>query len=185
MTTPSDINRHALLAIVEALRNDDVRVLEQFGLSGIDEELADSIRNLSLAELSCLSDFRVQIAQITFDLRSLALFLKFAAGKSYEDYLISKAIRLGIRQHQLEQLKGTTRREFDERRRRIGIAEHSRGRIVHLNEKDEQILFRAWDKHKSITDTLDRYVTVSEETGIPIDRAWATLYASIDSNDDN
>lgn len=136
---------------------------------------AEKIKALSMMDFSCADEFRSPIARISVDERLLNLFIQFANSKSRDEILITQAIRAGIRQSQLESLKGTSRREYDDKRKRMGLPEHSKGRIEQLSMEDELILLREWEKLSDIPDELERYVVLNQRTGISIDRAWITV----------
>lgn len=171
----STINQQALIVAADALRSDDITTLKEMGLVGLTESLATKLKQLTLQEITCTREFKASLASITIDHRNIELFIDFASRKTDEDHLITKAIMGGIRQSQLEVLKGTTRREYDERRKRLGLQVHTKGRIEQLNEEDELLVFREWEKLSSIQDPLVRYVELYEKTNISIDRAWVSL----------
>lgn len=169
------INQQVLLAAADALRNQDAHLLNQLGLSNIDEATATQLKAVTADRLSCLSNFKGTLFQMRLDTNGLKLFLGFANDKVEEDDLISRAIRAGLRQPMLEELKGVTRREFSARRERMGMPDHSRGRIEVLNEEDELLVLRTWDTLKHHTDPLERFMALHEATGISLDQAYITL----------
>ena len=171
----SSINQQALIVAAEALRSDDVSTLSELGLDDLTEALAMKLKQLTLQEITCTGEFRAPIARVSIDRRNIELFINYAAGKTAEDALVSKAIKGGIRQSQLETLKGTSRREYDERRKRLGLQEHTKGRIEQLNEEDEFLVIREWEKLKDILDPLSKLVELHERTQIRIDSAWVAL----------
>lgn len=177
-TTPRDIrvlNQQALLLAVEALRNNDQRLLNQLGLEHADEALAKQLRDLNASNFTCVQDFRGTLVQVKFDTRQLKLFVDLASTKTSEDDQINDGIRAGLRQPMLEELKGITRREYTSRRMRMGLPEHSKGRIENLSEDDEIKVLRTWKTLESIDDPLKRWLKLHEITGIQLDRAWLVI----------
>lgn len=169
------INQQAIMLAVSAIQRDDARTLEQMGLAEIDSELARQLKELQMDHLSCLVDFRGSLLHCQIDKRQLKMFVNMASEKTREDDQINKAIRAGIRQPVLEELKGVTRRDFTGRRERMEIPEHSKGRIENLNEDDEISVLRAWTKHQLIEDPLTRLLAVYDDTQISLDRAWIAI----------
>lgn len=177
-TTPRDIrvlNQQALLLAVEALRNNDQRLINQLGLDGADESLARKLRDLNASNFTIVQDFRGTLLQVKFDTRQLQLFVDLASTKTNEDDQVNQAIRAGLRQPMLEELKGTTRREYTTRRTLMGLPEHSKGRIENLSEEDEIKVLRTWKSLESIADPLERWLKLHEITGIQLDRAWLVV----------
>lgn len=175
----SAINQQAVILAVQAVQKDDYRLLTQFGLTGLDVELTQQLKNLNVDSLSSINDFRGSLLQLKFDARQLRVFIKMAQEKSREDDQINKAIRAGIRQPTLEELKGTSRREFTARRVRMGLPDQSKGRIENLSEEDELLVLRTWSKLSSIDDPLGRLLALFDETKISLDRAWITIRQAI------
>lgn len=177
-TTPRDIrvlNQQALLLAVEALRNNDQHLLNQLGLEHADEALAKQLRDLNASNFTCVQDFRGTLVQVKFDTRQLKLFVDLASTKTSEDDQINDGIRAGLRQPMLEELKGITRREYTARRMRMGLPEHSKGRIENLSEDDEIKVLRTWKTLESLDDPLERWLKLHEITGIQLDRAWLVI----------
>lgn len=177
-TTPRDIrvlNQQVLLLAVEALRNNDQRLISQLGLDGADESLARQLRELNASKFTIVQDFRGTLVQVKFDTRQLQLFVELASSKTNEDDQVNQAIRAGLRQPMLEELKGITRREYTSRRTLMGLPEHSKGRIENLSEEDEIKVLRTWKSLESIADPLERWLTLHEVTGIQLDRAWLVV----------
>lgn len=171
----SVLNQQAVILAVQAIQRDDFKLLTQFGLSGLDGELAQQLKDLNIDHLSSINDFRGSLLQLKFDPRQLRVCIKMALEKTREDDQVNKAIRAGIRQPTLEELKGTTRREFTARRERMGLQEHCKGRIENLNEEDELLVLRSWAKLKHINDPLTRLLALHDETQISLDRAWVAI----------
>jgi hypothetical protein len=177
-TTPRDIrvlNQQALLLAVEALRNNDQRLITQLGLDGANESLARQLRELNASNFTVVQDFRGTLVQVKFDTRQLQLFVELASSKTNEDDQVNQAIRAGLRQPMLEELKGTTRREYTSRRTLMGLPEHSKGRIENLSEEDEIRVLRTWKSLESVSDPLERWLKLHELTGIQLDRAWLVV----------
>lgn len=169
------INQQAILAAAEALRNDDIQLLNQLGLSGIDQSLAMQLKALSADRLACLPRFKGCLFQMRLDESSLKHYLTFADIKVGEDELINRAIKAGIRQPMLEELKGISRRDYAERRARMGLPEQNRGRIENLNEEDEVRVYVVWEKLKHVDDPLLRLLMLHEETAISLDQAYTSI----------
>ncbi len=171
----TSLNHQALLAIAEALRNGDNQMLMQLGLTNMDHHVSSELKGLSADRVACLPNFKGSLFQINIDQTALQMFLNFAKTKVSEDDLINQAILAGLRQPMLEQIKGISRREFAARRQRLGLPEHSRGRIEVLSEKEEIAVLRAWEKLKHVDDVLERLLALHEETGVSLDQAWITI----------
>lgn len=169
------LNQQALVLAVEAIRNEDAALLAQLGLSDIDEPLFEKLKYINISTLTCTRDFRGQLVKVKFDPRQLDLFLSMALSKTEEDEQISKAIRAGLRQPMLEELKGVSRREYTNRRLRMGLPDHSKGRIENLDEEDELVVLQAWKRLENIDSLFDRYLALFDETQISLDRAWLVI----------
>lgn len=169
------INQQALLAAAEALRNEDIQLLNQLGLDNIDQGLATQLKSLSADRLACLPKFKGCLFQLKVDANSLKHYLGFADSKVSEDDIINRAIKAGIRQPMLEELKGISRRDYAERRTRMGLPEQHRGRIEVLNEEDEINVLRAWQKLEHIDDLLLRLLALHDETRISLDQAYTSI----------
>jgi hypothetical protein len=169
------LNQQAIILAVKALQHDDETLLDQFGLTELDSDLAHQLKDLSIDHLNCTNSFRGSLLELKFDPRQLKLFINMAFEKTREDDQVNRAIRAGLRQPMLEEIKGITRREFATRRQRMGLPEHSKGRIENLGEDDELLVLRTWSKLKEINDPLTKYLTLFDETNISLDRAWVTL----------
>jgi hypothetical protein len=169
------INQQILLAAADALRSQDAHLLSQLGLSSIDEATAEQLRKVSVDRLACLNTFRGTLLDVRLNTQTLRMFLGFAQDKVSEDDQINAAIRAGMRQPMLEELKGISRREFASRRQHMGLPEHTRGRIEVLSEEDELSVLRAWKQLESVEDVLDRYLELHRQTGIGLDQAYTTI----------
>lgn len=169
------INQHYLLAAANALRTQDVLLIEQLGLSSIDELTAEQLRSVSVDKLSCLGNFRGMFLDVRLNPNMLRMFLGFASDKVGEDDLIARAIRAGMRQPMLEELKGIGRREFTARRERMGLPDHARGRIENLSEDQELTVLRTWSTLSHLSDPLERYLELHRLTGIRLDQAFTTI----------
>ncbi|WP_331351199.1 STY4526/YPO1902 family pathogenicity island replication protein [Cellvibrio sp. UBA7671] len=169
------INQQILLAAADALRTQDAHLINQLGLGSIDETTANQLKQVSADRLACLSNFRGTLLDVRLNAQNLRIFLGFANDKVGEDDLINKAIRAGMRQTMLEELKGIGRREFSSRRERMGLPEHTRGRIEVLGESDELKVLKVWGKLTHISDPLERYLALHSETGIGLDQAYITI----------
>lgn len=169
------INQQILLAAADALRSQDAHLLSQLGLSKIDQATADQLRQVSVDRLACLNDFRGSLLDVRLNTQNLRMFLGFANGKVSEDDQINAAIRAGLRQPMLEEIKGIGRREFAHRREQMGLPEYTRGRIEVLNEEDELSVLKAWKQLETIHDLLDRYLQLHQLTGISLDQAYITI----------
>jgi hypothetical protein len=171
----STLNQQAVILAVQAIQHDDLNMLTQFGLSELDDELAQQLKHLNIDHLSAIIDFRGSLLQLKFDPRQLRVCINMALEKTREDDQINKAIRAGMRQPILEELKGTTRREFTARRERMGLPEHCKGRIENLSEADELLVLRSWATLKQFNDPLTRLLALYDETHISLDRAWIAI----------
>jgi hypothetical protein len=169
------INQQILLAAADALRSQDTHLLSHLGLSTIDSITADQLRSVSVDRLACLNHFRGSLLDVRLNTQNLRMFLGFANDKVSEDDQINAAIRAGMRQPMLEELKGITRREFAGRREHMGLPEHTRGRIEVLSEEDELLVLRTWKTLESIADPLDRYLETYRLTNISLDQAYTTI----------
>lgn len=169
------LNQQAIILAVKALQHDDETLLNQFGLTELESDLACQLKELSIDHLNCTNSFRGSLLQLKFDPRQLKLFINMAIEKTREDDQINRAIRAGLRQPMLEEIKGVSRREFATRRQRMGLPEHTKGRIENLGEDDELLVLRAWARLNTIADPLTKYLALFDETNISLDRAWATL----------
>jgi hypothetical protein len=169
------INQQFLLAAADALRSQDAFLIDQLGLSSIDESTANQLRHVSVDRLACLNNFRGALLDVRLNTQNLRMFLGFANDKVCEDDQVNNAIRAGIRQPMLEELKGIGRREFSARRERMGLPEHTRGRIEVLNEADELLILRTWNKLDEFDDLLERYLELHRLTGISLDQAYTTV----------
>jgi hypothetical protein len=171
----SALNQQAVILAVQAIQRNDLKLLTQFGLSSLDGELTQQLKNLNVDHLNSINDFRGSLLQLKFDPRQLRVCLNMTIEKNREDDQINRAIKAGIRQPTLEEIKGTTRREFTARRERMGLPEHSKGRIENLSEEDELLVLRSWAKLKQINDPLTRLLALYDETQISLDRAWIAI----------
>ncbi|WP_191968664.1 STY4526/YPO1902 family pathogenicity island replication protein [Cellvibrio sp. KY-GH-1] len=171
----TSLNHQALLAVAEALRNGDSQLLNQLGLGAIDQSVASQLKALSADRIACLPNFKGSLFQLRIDPHTLRLYLGFADSKVTEDDLVNRAIRAGLRQPMLEELKGISRRDFAARRSRMSLPEHSRGRIEVLSEEEELTVLRAWEKLRDIEDPLERLIALHQETDIALDQAYITI----------
>lgn len=169
------LNQQAIILAVQALQHDDEKLLGQLGLTELDDSLAQKLKELNIDHLNCTNSFRGSLLQLKFDPRQLSIFMGMALEKTREDDQINKAIRAGLRQPMLEEIKGITRREFASRRQRMGLAVHSKGRIENLNEEDELLVLNTWQKLTAIADPLTRLLSLHQATNISLDRAWVTI----------
>ena len=169
------MNQQAIILAVQALQQDDIKLLTQLGLTNIDDDVASRLKNLTIEHLNSASKFRGSLFQVLFNSRQLDLFLNMAHGKTLEDHQINKAIQAGLRQPMLEELKGTPRREYTSRRIIMGLQEHNKGRIESLSEEDELLVLNTWQKLKNIEDPLTRLLSLHQATGVSLDRAWVTI----------
>lgn len=170
------LSQQALMLAVDALRNDDNALLHQLGLADLDDKLCGELKTLNIGNLSCATDFRGNLLHVRFDVGQLKHFLRMANTKYMEDELINRAIRGGLRQPMLEELKGISRRDYANRRTRMGLPEHAKGRILSLEEEDELTVLKVWQQiKKEVDDELQRYVLLHERTGIALDRAWVVI----------
>lgn len=169
------INQQILLAAADALRSQDAHLLSQLGLSKIDQSTADQLRRVSVDRLACLNDFRGSLLDVRLNTQNLRMFLGFADDKVSEDDQINAAIRAGMRQPMLEEIKGIGRREFASRREHMDLPEHTRGRIEVLSEADELLVLKTWKKLEVVNDMLDRYLQLYQLTSISLDQAYTTI----------
>jgi len=169
------LNQQALILAVLALQHDDAKLLTQLGLTDIDEMLAGQLRDLTIEHLNSAKSFRGSLFQLKFETRQLNLFLNMALGKTRETHQINDAIKAGLRQPMLEEIKGVSRREYASRRSLMGLPENHRGRIETLSEEDELLVLSTWQKLNDIEDPLTRWLSLHEITGISLDRAWITI----------
>ncbi len=169
------LNREALLLSVSALKNDDTHLINELGLQHLSEGVRLKIAKLSLHQVLVAADFRGALAEVKIVPRQMEYFINMATSKSEEDAMIDEAIASGMRQPVLQELKGTTRREYTARRTKLKLPENPRGRIENLSEDDELIVLRSWRKHADISDPLARYLAVHHETGIGLDRAYLAI----------
>jgi hypothetical protein len=169
------LNQQAIILAVQALQHDDEKLLGQLGLTELDDALAQQLKALNIDHLNCTNNFRGSLLQLKFDPRQLNLFMSMALEKTREDDQINKAIRAGLRQPMLEEIKGVTRREFASRRQRMSLPEHNKGRIENLSEEDELLVLRMWQNLKEVVDPLTRLLSLHQATGISLDRAWITI----------
>jgi hypothetical protein len=169
------LNQQAIILAVQALQQDDAKLLTQLGLTDLDDDVASRLKNLTIEHLNSASNFRGSLFQVLFNGRQLNLFLNMAHGKTREDHQINKAIRAGLRQPMLEELKGTPRREYASRRVLMGLQEHSKGRIESLSEEDELLVLTTWQQLNTIEDPLARLLSLHQATGISLDRAWVAI----------
>lgn len=169
------INTQVILAAADALRQEDMHLLKQLGLERLDEDVATRLKEVSADKLSCLSNFKGSLFQMKVDTKALRHFLDLANERVSEDELVNRAIKAGLRQPMLEELKGTSRREFASRRSRMQLPDHTRGRIEALNEEDELSVLRTWRQLDFMEDYLERLVALHEKTGISLDQAYSTI----------
>jgi hypothetical protein len=169
------INTQVILAAADALRQEDFHLLKQLGLDHLDEEVASRLKQVSADRLSCLSNFKGSLFQMKVDTTALRHFLDLANERVSEDELINRAIMAGLRQPTLEELKGTTRREYASRRSRMNLPDHTRGRIEALSDEDELSVLRSWKQLDVLEDYLERLVALHEKTGISLDQAYSTI----------
>jgi hypothetical protein len=170
-----DFNRQALILAHTALKSDDPRLMEALGLNDLEANIRTAISDLNLSQLLLTDAFRGCLAEVRFNERQLRNYLGMARSKELEESLLNEAITAGIRQPQLQELKGVSRREFDVRRIRLGVPEKPRGPIEHLNEEDDLKVARAWLQTKEKTDPLERYLAVHKLTEIPLDQAMSLI----------
>lgn len=169
------INQQALILTIRALRAEDTRVLNELGLIDLDNQLVQQLKGLAVDHLANMPHFRGSLCQVKIDHKALRMCLGFVKNKTDEEDLVSRAIRGGMRQPMLEKLKGVGRREYNTRRERMGLPEHTKGRIESLSEENEILVLRTWETLKHIPDLLERLVVLHEETGIPLDQAFAAI----------
>jgi hypothetical protein len=169
------LNQQALIAAADAIRSDDHKMIEALGLEDIPERVALKLKNMTMSDIAYAREFRGQIMSIRIDPSIAELYLDFASNKAREDDLITAAIMGGIRQSHLEQIKGVSRRDYEARRKRLGLSEHPRGRVYTLSEDDELRVLKTWQELEPIEDLLARYVELYNRTQIRIDSAWITV----------
>jgi hypothetical protein len=171
------INQAAILAMANALRNNDIDQITQLGLENLDKPTADKIKQLTVDHLDCINAFKGSLLKMLIDPRQVSLFLDFAKNKTNEADLIDRAIMAGLRQPALEELKAISRREYALRRDKLGMEEARAGRPETLSEADEIAVVKEWLQLHSVHDPLERLLVVYERTGIPLDRAYLSIKA--------
>jgi hypothetical protein len=170
-----DFNRQALILAHTALKSDDPRLMEALGLNDLEVSVRTAISNLNLSQLLMTDAFRGCLAEVRFNERQLRNYLGMTRSKEQEESLLNDSITAGIRQPQLQELKGVSRREFDVRRVRLGVPEKPRGPIEHLSEEEDLKVARAWMQTKELTDPLERYLAVHRMTEVPLDQAISSI----------
>lgn len=170
-----DFNRQALILAHTALKSDDPRLIESLGLNELEANVRTAISNLNLSQLLLTDAFRGCLAEVRFNERQLRNYLGMARSKEQEESLINEAITAGIRQPQLQELKGVSRREFDLRRVRLSVPEKPRGPIEHLSEEEDLKVARAWMQTRDVVDPLERYLAVHRMTEVPLDQAISSV----------
>ncbi len=178
-TTFDVLNRTAILAALEAAHNFEFEALD---LMGIDTATITQLQQLDLHSVVLSAKLPISVLEVRFNHNALNLMLQHGVKRSAWERLLNESIALGIRQPMLQQLCGMNRREFDQRRRSMGLPPPATGRISKLSEADEFAVVTCYHplKNSPVDNPLTHLVNVSRETGISLDQVYTTL---VNSND--
>jgi hypothetical protein len=165
-----DFNRQMLLLAHAAIKHEDAELMKTLGLDRVNETLKSSLRDITVSQLQQAVSFRGLLAEVRYNDTALRNFVAMSSNKQAEDDLVKESIIAGIRQPQLQQLKGIGRRDYDKLRAKLGVPERPRGPIERLDDEQEALVYRAWRSSTSVRDKLERLIDVHRKTGVPLDQ---------------
>ncbi len=168
------LNREALLMAATAAQSADTRVLDQLG---VEPDAVPMLKHMKASDLDKLESFPTSLLEVRFNRHNMARLLQRINEEGESTDLVDRAIRGGIRQPQLNNLSGISRREFDQRCKMLGLPPKTPGRVNAFNERQEIQVDGCWKKLKELMgdqpDTLlTRLVETHDETGASIDQIW-------------
>jgi len=175
------LNREALLMAAAAAQSADTRVLGQLG---VEPDAVPLLKVMKASDLDKLENFPASLLEVRFNRHNMAQLLQRINEEGESTDLVDRAIRGGIRQPQLNQLSGISRREFDQRCKMLGLNPKTPGRVSALTERQEIQVDGCWANLKELMgdhqDTiLTRLTETHEETGAPIDQIWNLVIEQI------
>ncbi len=171
------LNREALYTAATAAQTSNYALLKKMG---VDEACYDMLRSITLRALDRMRDFPAPLVDVSFNSKALSNFLNHQVKEHTEESDTDRSIRLGIRQPMLAKLTGISRRDYDQRKQALGLPPQERGRIESLTEAEELDALRQWEQMKeSRIGELCKLCTLSESTGIGIDRLWNAIMEGI------
>ena len=175
------LNREALLMAATAAQSADTRVLGQLG---VEPDAVPLLKDMKASDLDKLENFPASLLEVRFNRHNMAQLLQRINDEGESTDLVDRAIRGGIRQPQINQLSGISRREFDQRCKMLGLTPKTPGRVNAFNERQEIQVDGCWKKLKELmgdgSDTLlERLVEAHEETGASIDQIWNLVIEKI------
>ena len=173
----ASLNREALYTAATAAQTSNFALLKKMG---VEETCYDLLRSVTLRALDRMTDFPAPLVDVSFNGKALSYFLNHQELEHSEETDTDRAIRLGIRQPMLNALTGISRRDYDQRKQALGLPPQERGRIESLTESEELDALRQWEQLKnSNLSELRKLCSLSESTGIGIDRLWNTIMEGI------
>jgi hypothetical protein len=172
------LNREAVCVAAAAAQRGDNALLHKLG---IDRLCVPMLKGININALERLHSFNSLVVDIRFNAGALERMLNYLHDEIQLEDRIDRAIRLGIRQGQLRDLTGVTRREYEQRRAALGLSGNGPGRSGGLQESEELDVLRQWQSLKTDTsiDDLEKLCRIAENTGITVDRIWLTVMEGV------
>jgi hypothetical protein len=172
-----ELNRFVIQYILRLYDSRDIEGLRQMGISF---EEAKQIAELSLSDSMRLESFNAPIARVQIA-EHISKILDYIRLEATKDKLIDQLILLEASQPMLMELAGLETREFQQRRRDLGLPKAKAGRPALLNDQEATAVHHAWHEYRTEANRLQRYlyigIAVKTALGrdVPLSQIWYHL----------
>ena len=172
-----ELNRFVIQYILRLYNSRDFESLRQMGISF---EEARQVSELSLSESMRLEAFKAPIARVQIA-QHISKILDYIRQEATKDKLIDQLILLEASQPMLMELVGMDTRDFQQRRRDLGLPKAKAGRPALLNDQEATAVHHTWHEYSTETNLLQRYLYVGMGVkaalgrGVPLSQIWYHL----------
>jgi hypothetical protein len=172
-----ELNRFVIQYILRLYGNRDIEGLRQMGISFED---ARQLSELSLSDSIRLESFNAPIARVLIA-EHIPKILDYIRLESTKDKLIDELILMEASQPMLMELAGMETREFQHRRRDLGLPKAKAGRPALLNDQEATAVHHAWHEYCHEPNVLQRYLYIGIAVkaalgrGVPLSQIWYHL----------
>lgn len=165
-----------LVAALEACRQGEIELAEQFGLSidsmrNLDQLKADEIlrlANLYMRDICAMDIF-------CLDGQKLERLVNAAIEERKENALIDEYLRRGACKGMMEELFGLRSTQIANRKKFLNIPS-IRGRLSVITVEEERKIYYSWLEHlKRKPDYRERLLAVSKETELPLSKVYRVI----------
>lgn len=165
-----------LVAALEACRQGEVELVEQFGLSidsmrNLDQLKADEIlrlANLYMRDICAMDIF-------CLDGQKLERLVNAAIEERKENALIDEYLQRGACKGMMEELFGLRSTQIANRKKFLNIPS-VRGRLSVITVEEERKIYYSWLEHlKPKPDYRERMLAVAKETELPLSKVYRVI----------